>query len=408
MARTLSTRNSPSAFTLVEMLVSVSVLVLIMTFIGQMMSSVTLSTTLSSKHIDTDNQARLVFDRMAIDFAGMPHRQDVDFIFSKQTGTPDPSDKMFFFSEAPAYFDTTKTGLFPAPGGEPDPKSSVSLIGYSIYTGLSDAGSAGTATGAVAPPPYCLQRLSKGLTWDAQYPASGPGGLMFLTFNPAKNGNSMQPLDGSTLSLNSFTTGAVGTKPTYAGTDPGFDTLATQVFRMEFCFQVKSLSASGQPAGTVFSNYPIAQYPNGSPLNIGPQDSDPSTNAVNIPVGERWYNSKDNRGFVCTGVTSTGNTATTNWSPLGLSDVTAIVVTIAVMDTNSRKTLSQTELQNAAVALPDFAEPSPPSATTPLMATTWLNALNNQAPTFASTAGIPQFAASQIRVYQRFFYLNNN
>jgi hypothetical protein len=327
---------------------------------------------------------------------------------------------MFFYSEAPAYFNSETTGLFPAPGGgQPDPKSSVALIGYSISTGLSDAGTAGTGGGAIAPPPYCLQRLSKGLTWDGQYPSNSPGGILFLTFNPGNvNNSTMTPLEGSTLSLNKFTSSAVGSAPAYSGTDQGFDTLGSQVFRMEFCFQVKDLTPNGT-GGTVFSNYPVAEYQdtanpgnnaNKTTIKFGANDDPTTTGDLEATVGDRWYNSYDNRAFACTGYSysTTGFRTGATWAPIGLSDVTAIVVTIAVMDTNSRKTLSQTELQNTAVALPDFAEPAPPSATTPLMATTWLNALNNQAPTFASTAGIPQFAASQIRVYQRFFYLNNN
>jgi uncharacterized protein (TIGR02599 family) len=123
-----------TAFTLVEMLVSVAVLVLLMTFVAQMMNSTMLSTTLSGKHVDTDGEARLVFDRMAVDFGRMFRRNDVDYIFSKQPDPNNPnslgatsgsSDEMFFYSEAPAYFAAPISGT--------NYNSSVALTGYSLY-----------------------------------------------------------------------------------------------------------------------------------------------------------------------------------------------------------------------------------------------------------------------------------
>jgi hypothetical protein len=402
-----SSREPGRAFTLVELLVSMAVLILIMIFISRIMSSVSLSTTLSGRHISADDQARTVFDRIAKDFAGIPQRPDVESLFAKQNGAgvsggPDPSDKMFFYSEAPAYYNPSTTGLFPTSGS--DPKSSVALIGYCINTGSNGSWNTGTTP---APPAWCLQRLSKGLTWDGQFPASGPGGVLFLTFQPG----SYTPLAGSTM-VGNFT-GAVGTAPTYNGsgdTPTDYDVLADQVFRMEFLFQVKDLSVPGQPA-TVYSNYPVAEYTDTThPSNSTNQTTIKSASGGDPPatgsatVGDRWYNSYDHRAFICTAATSTGNT----WAPNGLSDVTAIVVAIAVLDTNSRKIVTTSQLGNAAEYLTDFTEPAAPSSTPTLVATTWQNTLNQASPTFASLSGIPTAAASQIRVYQRFFYLNNH
>jgi prepilin-type N-terminal cleavage/methylation domain-containing protein len=435
-----SVRNSRSAFTLVEMLVSIAVLVLIMTFIAQMMNSVSLSTTLSDKHIDTDNEARLVFDRMAMDFASMPLRSDIDYIFSKQNmGTSggsdtDLNDKMFFYSAAPAFY-TGSTA--------PDPKCSLALIGYCINSTGSNN------TGATVPPPYyCLQRLSKGLVWDSQYPAESqnPGGIMSLTFNPytytnTKGTQTMSPGLASTLSGNSSTGPALGAEPDYSGTDSNFDMLANQVFRMEFCFQVKDLAPNSN-GGTVFSNYPVAVFADSNSKanassNIRTLSSqDPIVTGAQGSIGDRWYNLKDNRAYELTGFTFAPNTtqisnppptappalgavSSTIWTPIGLSDVTAIVVTIAVMDSNSRKVLSQEQLSAAASALPKFQPTENTdsnlvlSGTTDLMATAWQKNLDGQGvppePFYQLTdEKVPQAAASQIRVYQRFFYLNNN
>jgi prepilin-type N-terminal cleavage/methylation domain-containing protein len=426
-------RKSKSGFTLVEMLVSIAVLVLIMTFIAQMMNSVTMSTTLSDKHIDTDNQARLVFDRMAMDFAGMPLRNDLEYLFVKEAmnsepgqsngGTTDFSDKMFFFSDAPAYFSSSNDELFPT-APTVDPKSSVALIGYCINTGSNN-------TGGDVPPanPYFLQRLSKGLAWDQGYPLQGsPGGQTFLTFPPLSSGsNTWTPISQSTLSGNSFLGPAVGgrlspTGPDYSGTDSDFDTIGNQVFRLEFVFQVRDL-APGANGGTAFSNFPVAVYTDtnsqSNSLNTtNYQSSDPTVSGSTGHIGDRWYNFQDNRAFeltgyipAITGATGLQSQGTTTWSPIGLSDVTAVVVTIAIMDANSRKILTKDELASAASYLPKFDNgrnnpPSPASTAPDLPATLWQQALNSQETPFARQADIPQSAASQIRVYQRFFYLN--
>jgi hypothetical protein len=417
-----SPRRTKLAFTLVEMLVSIAVLVLIMTFIAQMMNSVTLSTTLSDKHIDTDNEARLVFDRMAMDIAGMPLRNDLDYLFVKENmntgsgvsagGVNDLSDKMFFYSDAPAYFSSSNSELFPTSTAV-DPKSNIALIGYCINTGSNNIG------GDTTPQPYFLQRLSKGLTWDQGYPIqNSPGGLTFLTFPSLTSGSATwQPFPQSTLAGNLFTGAAVGETPDYSGTDSDFDTLGTQVFRMEYCFQVRDLAPNSN-GGTVFSNYPVASYTDSNNKTAGvnqtwiePSDPQLTGSSAAYHIGDRWYNFTNSRAFELTGFSQPGVTpTTTTWSPIGLSDVTAIVVAIAVMDANSRKILSKEELASAASYLPKFDDgklpPSTPSASPELMATQWQEALDSTQTRFAEQAGIPEASAGQIRIYQRFFYLN--
>ena len=65
---TMSRRPS-GAFTLTELLVSIVVIVIIVLMATQLMTSTTAITRTAHKHIDTDTQARVVFDRMALDFA---------------------------------------------------------------------------------------------------------------------------------------------------------------------------------------------------------------------------------------------------------------------------------------------------------------------------------------------------
>ena len=121
-------------------------------------------------------------------------------------------------------------------------------------------------------------------------------------------------------------------------------------------------------------------------------------------VGDRWYDTQNFRAFACTGINGT----TPLWSPIGLADVSAIVVAIAILDTNSRKIVTQNQLAAAASALADFTEPAASQAANPpLMATTWENTINSTQPTFSSLTGLSPTAAGQVRIYQRYFYLNN-
>ena len=80
-----SSFSTPVAFTLVEVLVATSVLVLLILVVSQLVQSATRLITGNHQHIDADDQARLMLDRMALDFGRMLKRQDVDYIFASQT-----------------------------------------------------------------------------------------------------------------------------------------------------------------------------------------------------------------------------------------------------------------------------------------------------------------------------------
>jgi len=85
----------------------------------------------------------------------------------------------------------------------------------------------------------------------------------------------------------------------------------------------------------------------------------------------------------------------------GFRDVAAIVLSLAVLDGDSRKIATVTS--NLATALP-FDVSNLTNKVLP--AEIWQNKINNSA-TFAAAAGIPQAAASKVRIYQRAFPLNS-
>jgi prepilin-type N-terminal cleavage/methylation domain-containing protein len=415
----VSPKHPPlSGFTLVEMLVSVTVLVLIMAFIAQMMNSATISTTLSGKHVDSDAEARLVFDRMSADFARMSHRTDVDFIFAKQpyyqqmetsgglSGETSGTDcRMFFYSESPAY---------PAAVSGTD-SSSVALIGYTVNT-----------TGTSYTPAYSLQRLSKGLTLNTQINQSSGGSgnetssMLFLT----ATGQGGLPLTPTGL-LNSESA-VIGVYPDPPSDVSDYDLLSPEVFRMDFAYEVKDLSNPIAPT-TAYSNYPCAFFVKGATNIETINNYAPPQTAVfgaHPAVGDRWYDTNTNRAYRCTNLisntTSTGGTQTIPiWTPNGMADVNAIVVTIAILDQRTRKLLpNDTILSTIASAFlaPTEAGLNPKlqsggTSTQPqLTADLWQSELNTLLTqnTSASNAQIPASVLGQVRIYQRFFNLNNN
>lgn len=89
-------------------------------------------------------------------------------------------------------------------------------------------------------------------------------------------------------------------------------------------------------------------------------------------------------------------------TPGSLSQDAAIVVAVAVLDEKSRRIASS--LDGLASALPDIDDFHLSASPPVLMEDLWNKAVLGT--DFASKAGIPPLAASQVRVFQRFYYLN--
>ena len=67
-------------FTLMEMLISIGVLALLILIVTQVIDTAATTVRPANKHIDTDTEARTVFDRMAVDFGRMLKRKSRLFI----------------------------------------------------------------------------------------------------------------------------------------------------------------------------------------------------------------------------------------------------------------------------------------------------------------------------------------
>src|SRR5436309_6770781 len=148
---TFRSRLNPSgAFTLAELLVAVGVLVLLVLLVSQLLNSAATIMTLGHRQINADSQARELFDRMAIDFAQMVRRSDVDYYLKSSTTANDctlctrqrGNDQIAFYSTVPGWAALT--------GAQESP---VSIIGYRINV-------SGTTLA------NRMERLGEGLVWN--------------------------------------------------------------------------------------------------------------------------------------------------------------------------------------------------------------------------------------------------
>jgi hypothetical protein len=292
------------AFTLVEMLVSMGVLVMLIVMINVLFGSAETLTSQANKHMDADAQARAVFDRMAIDFSQIVRRRDVDYWLKDSVNNKQPgNDQIAFYSQVPGYFLTSNLGT--------SAQSPMSLVAYRIYQNQ-------------------LQRYGCGLAWNG---IAGTGSNQPLIFSIAStsygNGNAI------------YNNWPNATNNTNA--DSNYESIGPQVFRMEYYYLVQS--------GT-----------------------NPTISTADAPWDTR---------------TPPGHTSVN-----GLSDLAAISVTIAVIDSKSQMLVSSNQLATLAGSMKDYQTGSmAPGALESL----WETQINSSA--------LPKAAISAIRVYRRDFYL---
>src|SRR6266516_3132523 len=189
--------NTSRGFTLVELLVSLGVLSLLVFFVTSLVNSAATITTLGHKQMDADSQARQFLDRMAVDFAKMVKRNDIDF-FAKGTTAPNSvggamagNDRIAFFSQLPGYYPTGSTTTTQSP---------VSLIAYRVNSDSTNGSLYNK-----------LERMGKGLVWNAAT-ADTP-----IVFWATITSNWPAAVSSST-------------------SDAAYDVVGPKVFRFEYCY----------------------------------------------------------------------------------------------------------------------------------------------------------------------------
>ena len=352
-----------AGFTLVEILVSIAVLAILILLVSQLFNSATATATMSRKHIDADEAARLAFDRMGSDFGLMVKRLDVNYIFCKNgsSSTNGSSDAMFFYSECPGYLDPN-AGL-----GASGSASSMALVGYRI-----------NPNNTLYSNTPVMERLGENLTWGGPPDTGGavnPGSMAFL---PA--------------SIASTWTYTLGSPPYLAAADTThYQVLSDMVFRMEFCFLLKS--GTYAVSGTNFVTS--------------------TTGYTNAPTAAVFPSGSSSYPYITSNYFTGGSAPDLAGNVYGLPpDLGAIVVTIAVLDNTSRKIIATGGLSNLAAALGDSLSGvttlgnSGITQSPQLPAQLWQSQILSL--TQSATPPVPKAALAQVRVYERTFYLNAN
>jgi prepilin-type N-terminal cleavage/methylation domain-containing protein len=183
--------GSRRAFTLVEMLVAIAVLILLVAMLGQVVELTSRAITLSSRTLEAAGEARVIFDRLGADLAARPKRTDLPMLFTKATG----NDSFEFYSQVGGYNATGQVAR------------QISLVGYRIQE---------TTT-----PFFQFERGATGMGWLG----SGNSSLLF------------QPQALAPTSIN----------------ESDYDVLADSVFRLEFCYLLNT-GALSNSANSDYSN----------------------------------------------------------------------------------------------------------------------------------------------------------
>jgi hypothetical protein len=300
---------------LAELLISIGVLVLLVLLFTQLLNSAATTTTLGTKRMDADSQARQLLDRMAIDFDQMLKRTDVSYYV--KTGTTPPAnqignDQIAFFSAVPGYYPSTGA------------QSPLSLVAYRVNNNNSSASY------------NKVERLGKGLVWNGVSTTDTP--LVFLPLTIA-NTWCQATISGTPSAT------CTGTPP-----DRNYELFGPDVFRFEYYYLLNSSPSVGTA----------------NQLSAGP------------------WSSTDT--FV-------------------VKDVAAIVVAVAVIEPKSKVLLpgGNADLSTLAGTLIDFG------GSNTCATVNWQNPgelLRQWQCTLDSTTGFPRPAISGIRLYERYYYLN--
>ena len=243
---TAAMRRACRAFTLVEMLISIAVLTLIILIVTQLATYSAAVSRSGSKHIDTDTQGRVVLDRMAIDFAQMLKRSDVDcylkgptnynghgngHAYGKKVQTGQQgSDQIAFFGQAPGYNQAT---------GTPSP---ISLVAYRVNQSTS------------ANPSYLmLERLGKGLPWNGSTNASNNNFAYPIVF--------LDSASPPTMTIANIWPYAVKNDSSNNSKDSAYETVGPGVLRFEYYYLLKNgtltdvpWDKNARPAQTTLTN----------------------------------------------------------------------------------------------------------------------------------------------------------
>ena len=225
-------RKRDCAFTIVELLVSVAVLVVLVLLVSRLFTSAATITTSGNKRMDADAQLRPLFDRIAVDFSQMIKRFDVDYYLKSSTTAQPGNDQLAFYSAV--------AGYYPSSGSQ----SPISVVGYRINS------TSGTISFNK------LERMSKGLVWNGVSTTDTPIVFLPLTIN--------------------------GTWPaaTNSSSDSDYELIGPYVFRFEYYYLLKNGNLSETPWDTSAGHRSVTGMQDVAAVSVAVATIDPKSRAL--------------------------------------------------------------------------------------------------------------------------------
>lgn len=224
---TLKQRDCAHGFTLAELLVSVFVLVIMIFMFAQVMTTATAVSRTGNKHIDTDTQARTVLDRMALDLAQMLKRTDVDYYIKGPVNYTGHGNGHGWGKKIDTGMQGSDQIAFfsQLPGYYPD----VAQSPLSLVAYRVNQSSASNAA-------YLkLERMSKGLLWNGANNATN-----------LNNNNTFYPIVFLPQTISGIANGGkmwyavVNNDNSVKSKDPDYETIGPGVFRFEYYYLLKN------------------------------------------------------------------------------------------------------------------------------------------------------------------------
>lgn len=196
-------RSSSNAFTLMELLTAMLILVVLTLSLASLLNNASAVTDRSAKRLESEGQIRPLFDRMTADFDQMVKRPDVDF-YGKGTAaapTMPGNDRIAFYSMVP--------GDYPSTGSQ----SPFSVIAYKVNSSVAAANNSVFTR---------LQRMARGLLMNGD--------------SSANNGVSPSITDGPIAFIPATISGIWTSVTSNATTDSKHEVTGPQVFRFEYYY----------------------------------------------------------------------------------------------------------------------------------------------------------------------------
>ncbi|MBA3351187.1 MAG: prepilin-type N-terminal cleavage/methylation domain-containing protein [Blastocatellia bacterium] len=229
------TQHNRSGFTLVELLVSITVLALLMLLVSRLVDGTQKVTSSCNNRIHADTEARVVLDQMGSDIGNMLKRSDVDYWLKSSTGiyytnktghtigkghtkptNSQGSDQLSFYCQVEGY----KPGSTPTTSNQNSP---ISLVSYRIHNTK-----------------YQMERMGKSLLWNGVSNENGANAIQPVLFSPTV------PFP-SALSIATNWPAATNTDA-----DPDYEVIGPNVFRFEYYYLLKN----GKPSDTPWDTDP--------------------------------------------------------------------------------------------------------------------------------------------------------